>query len=168
MRFTKKIILSIFALLNHFKNLFRFDAIKQLPLKSRLKSYGKAVDIQLPVVIKNPYNVEIGNNVSIASFVHIWGGGSVKIGNNVLIASHVAIVSETHDYDSTNIYSTHKIAPVLIESNTWIGSHAVILPGVTIGEGAVIGAGSIVTKNVEPFSIVAGIPAKLVKKRNLK
>ena len=121
----------------------------------------------MPVIIDGPENVEIGAGVGISPFVHIWGAGGVKIGNGVMIGSHSAITSLTHDHTAAVMNQTLVRRPVVIEDNVWIGAHSIIMPGIIIGEGAVVGAGSVVTKNVEPFSIVVGSPARLLKYREL-
>jgi len=142
--------------LNHLKNIY---------LRSQLKSCGDSVGFQFPIYIDQPEYVEIGNDVSFASFVHIWGNGGVKIGNRVMIGSHTAITSITHNYSETDMYSTVIAKAVTISDGVWIGSHAIVMPGITIGEGAVVGAGCIVTKNVPPYTIAVGVPNRILKKR---
>jgi acetyltransferase-like isoleucine patch superfamily enzyme len=117
------------------------------------------------VIIHFPEKVSIGDNLSIAEFTHIWGRGKVEIGNNVLIASHVIITSQTHDTFSPLMRLSQVDKPVVIKDNVWIGANAIILPGVCIGQGSIVGAGSVVTKDISPNSIVAGVPAKLLKDR---
>jgi acetyltransferase-like isoleucine patch superfamily enzyme len=121
--------------------------------------------VQHPVVIEHPEKVSIGSGGSIGAFLHIWGGGEVQIGHRVLIGSHVAITSETHNYNSHPMTNTFVKKPVIIENDVWIGAHAIILPGIRIGAGSVIGAGAVVTKDVNPMCIVAGVPAKVIGKR---
>ncbi len=130
-----------------------------------LKSAGVNIIISGDVTIMQPECVIIGSHVSIAGFLHVWGGGGVVIKDRVMIASHVAITSLTHDYRCQSMRDSLIRAPVLIESDVWIGAHSVILPGVTVGEGAVIGAGSVVTRDVAPHDIVAGVPARLLSHR---
>ena len=144
-----------------------YDKTKTTYLRKKLKSCGETVHFQFPLTITNPNQVEIGNHVAFAAYVHIWGAGSVTIGNRVMIGSHTAITSITHDYNEDIMYDKSVLKPVVIGNDVWIGTHAVIMPGIRIGDGAVIGAGSIVTKDVEPLTIVAGIPAKFMKKRHL-
>jgi acetyltransferase-like isoleucine patch superfamily enzyme len=92
----------------------------------------------------------------------MWGGGGIEIGENVLIAAHVAITSQTHDTGAP-LYKYSSVAKkVCIEDNVWIGTHAVILPGIRIGRNAIIGAGTVVTKNVPANDIVIGIPARTI------
>lgn len=109
--------------------------------------------------------IELGDDVSLAGFIHIWGGGGVQVGNRVMIGSHTAITSVTHDYSAETMYGTVVVNPVIIKDDVWIGSHAVILPGVTIGEGAVVGAGCVVTRDVPPRAIVTGVPGRIVRLR---
>lgn len=136
-------------------------------LISQLKSCGTNCSLYMPVYISGAENVEIGNNVSIAPYVHMWGEGGIKIGNRVMIASHTALTSLTHDYHQSELYSTLIKGTITIEDDVWIGAHTVILPNILIGKGAVVGAGSVVTKNVKPYSIVFGIPAKHYKFREI-
>lgn len=128
------------------------------------KSYP-GLQIQHPVRVEHPEHVEIGQDVSIAAFVHIWGGGGVRIGNRVLIGSNCAIASETHDYSAADMSRSIMAKPIVIEDDVWMGTHCVVLPGITIGRGAVVGAGSVVTKDVSSMSIVAGVPAKSIGRR---
>jgi acetyltransferase-like isoleucine patch superfamily enzyme len=134
-------------------------------LRVSLRKSYPGLKIQHPIRIEHPECVEFGRDVSVAAFVHIWGGGGVRIGDRVLIGSHCAIASETHDYAASDMHASHSRKPVVIEDDAWLGTHAAILPGVTIGKGAVVGAGAVVTKDVEPGAIVAGVPAKIMAYR---
>jgi acetyltransferase-like isoleucine patch superfamily enzyme len=139
--------------------------LKNVYLRGRLKSCGSSVGFQFPIHIDQPDQVEIGSDVSFAAYVHIWGNGGVKIGDRVMIASHTAITSITHDYLADEMSSTVISKSVTISDDVWIGSHAIIMPGITIGKGAVVGAGCIVTKDVLPYTIVVGIPNRVLKNR---
>jgi maltose O-acetyltransferase len=134
-------------------------------LKRNLGSCGRNVRIYYPVAIEAPGAVHVGDDVSIAAFVHIWGAGGVTIGNRVMIAAHSAITSLTHDYEASVMSQTLVAKSVSIEDDVWIGSNAVVLPGVTIGRGAVVGAGAVVINDVEPCTIVVGAPARPVGTR---
>lgn len=96
-------------------------------------------------------------------------GGRIEIGDNCLISQNVTIVCSNHGIEADRHINeqawSRKNAYVIIGNDVWIGANSVVLPGVKIGDGAVIAAGSIVTKNVEPFSVMAGCPAKLLKYR---
>lgn len=117
--------------------------------------------------------VHFGKNVQLNDYVHIVAMNSVTIGDNVLMASHVFISDNSHgSYKGDENDSSPEIppverhyltAPVKIEKNCWIGEGTIIMPGVTIGEGCVIGAHSIVNKSIPPYAIAAGSPAKVLK-----
>jgi len=128
-------------------------------LKHRFAACGDGVSIQLPVVINHPDHLRVGARVSINAFVHIWALGGVTIGDDTLIASHVAITALTHDPRATLFSASTQSRPIVIGKNVWIGTHAAILPGVTIGDGAIIGAGAVVTRDVAPGTVVVGVPA---------
>jgi maltose O-acetyltransferase len=129
-------------------------------LRSQMHYCGSDVTIYSPVVFTGPQALDIGSHTSIAPFVHIWCGGRVIIGESCMIGSHVAISSLTHDYTRQDMHQSMIARPVVIEDHVWVGSHAVILPGVRIGRGAVIGAGAVVTHDVEEYAIVVGVPAR--------
>lgn len=137
--------------------------IRQARWKARLGMMGTGTLIYRSVVVHSPHKVFIGNDVAIAEFVHIWGGGTVSIGDDVLIASHAVITSQTHSLETSLYRQTSVHQPVTIKNNVWIGSGAIVLPGVTIEEGAVIGAGCVVTKDVPEYGVVVGVPGRLVR-----
>ncbi|MEA5503465.1 acyltransferase [Halotia wernerae UHCC 0503] len=116
-------------------------------------------------------NIEIGENCSINPFTIIYGHGGVKIGNDVLIAAHTIIIPSNHNFSSLDkpirIQGNTSLG-IVIEDNVWIGAGCKILDGVTIGQGSVIAAGAVVNKSIESYSVVAGVPAKLIKKRRDK
>lgn len=119
--------------------------------------------------IRKPKNIRIGNHTVINPKVLLDGrGGLLRIGNNVDIALESIIWTESHDPHDDN----HKTInySTTIEDYCWIGCRAMIMPGVVVGYGSVVAAGSIVTKQVDAKSIVAGIPAKFISRRrsNLK
>lgn len=131
----------------------------------KLKSCGTNVSIRQPVCFEGMEYIEMGNDISVAAFVHIWGYGGVKIGDRVMIASHTAITTISHDHTKRIMKATVISKPIVIGDDVWIGSHAVIMPGVTIGNGAVIAAGSVVLDDVGENQIVGGVPARLIKNR---
>lgn len=115
-------------------------------------------------------DIQIGSNVSIESDCHISAIGSVRIDDGVLMASFVYISDHAHGDDRFLDLDTPPLrrplfskGPVHICRNVWLGERVCVLPGVTIGEGSVIGAGSIVTHDIPPFSIAAGAPARVIK-----
>ena len=110
----------------------------------------------------------IGNTTGIAQNAFIQVRGRVVIGNHVIIGPNVSIFSENHNFHDRNKYINEQGATrgdVTIENGVWIGSGAIILAGVTIGSGAIIAAGAVVTKDVPPYEIWGGIPAKKISQR---
>ncbi|MDO8523669.1 MAG: acyltransferase [bacterium] len=113
--------------------------------------------------------IEIGENCSVHSFCVIYGYGGVRIGNGVRIAPQVVIVAQNHNFDdlSRPIYEQgFNSKGIVIADDVWIGAGAKILDGVTIGTGAIVGAGSVVTRDVPPMAIVAGVPARVLRMRD--
>ena len=127
------------------------------------KAHGKNCFIQFPVCIEGREFIELGDNVSINSFVHIWGQGGITIGDDTLIASHVALVSVTHNIKAIKYRESIIEKPIHIGNNVWLGSHCVIMPGITIEDNVIVGAGSVVTKDLEKNGIYTGVPAKRTK-----
>ncbi|MDF2430505.1 MAG: hypothetical protein JWP44_136 [Mucilaginibacter sp.] len=127
-------------------------------------SIGKKAAIFLNCSFDCSGSFKLGNNSVINSKCRFDNRGGVIIGDNVSVSQNVIILTADHDMDSITFEGrTNK---VVIEDYAWIGTRAMILPGVTIGRGAVVAAGAIVSKNVTPFSVVAGVPAKVIKNRN--
>jgi len=145
-----------------------YAAIKRCLLNRAGARIGHNVHIYPGVRIFVPKGLVIGNNVSISSYVVITTAGTVTIGDNVLIGYGAKVLSANHhipEGQGVIFGSGHDCKPVVIEDEAWIGANAVILPGIRVGRGAVIAASAVVTKNVEPFTIVGGIPATLIRKR---
>ena len=112
--------------------------------------------------------IEIGDYCNINPLTILYGHGGLKIGNNVLISAHTVIIPANHTFnDKKQLIRSQGDTKkgIIIEDDVWIGSGCQILDGITIGKGSIIGAGSVVTKDVEPYSVVAGVPSKLIKRR---
>nr|WP_238566673.1 acyltransferase [Nonlabens ulvanivorans] len=130
---------------------------------------GKSITYYPGIKINPCRKLKLGNHVDLAWGVIITTGGQVEIGDRTLIGYRTIISSANHviPENKGHIFgSGHNKEKVIIECDVWIGGNCTIVAGVIIGEGAVIAAGSVVTKDVEPFTIVGGVPAKLIKKRN--
>ena len=110
--------------------------------------------------------VSIGKDCQINEHAFLQGA---IIGDNVMIAPYVALIANKKDVNSTDILMStaekEKGLKIIIEDDVWIGRNAIVMPGIKIGKGSIIGAGSVVTKDVEPSSIMGGVPANLIKKR---
>ena len=116
----------------------------------------------------HPPVIRIGDGTVIQPYAHIAAAQSVEIGKGALFASHVYISDHDHDYSDPNdpVVSNARImcAPVKIGDFAWLGERVVVLKGVTIGERSIIGAGSIVTKDIPPLSIAVGSPARVIRR----
>lgn len=138
---------------------------RQWYFKKKLGSLGKGSMLYYGVKISFPSQVYIGKNVSIAP--DVWLGsssqGRITIGDRCAIASGVRVVTPTHDPNVLPVSSVGINRPVTIGQDVWIGTGAIILPGVTIHDGAMIAAGAVVTKDVPPDCMVGGSPARLIK-----
>lgn len=107
-------------------------------------------------------NIFIGENVFINCCCHFQDHGGIYIGDNTLIGSNVVMATINHGYDPSERSDSHP-APICIGKGVWIGAHVTILPGVTIGNNAIIAAGAVVTKDVPANMVVGGVPAKVLK-----
>lgn len=117
----------------------------------------------------NPEKITIGSNVYIGPDAYWDALGGISIGDNVIMGPKVKIWTYNHNFRSERYLPYDEVEilkPVRVERNVWIGLDASILPGVTIGEGAVVAMGSVVTSDVPPMSIVLGNPAQVVSKRD--
>lgn len=147
----------------------------QIPLCNNLKSFlmrkrgaivGKNIKILPGVWIDRYNNIFFGDNISLARNVIIVGAGGVKLGDDVMVGYNTVILSVDHVLPETKLesirFSGGRLKPVKIGNGVWIGANVVIRPGITVGKGSVIGAGSVVVKDVDDYTIVAGVPAKII------
>lgn len=145
------------------------DWIRYLFVRPFLARSGR-LRIYEGVTFWYPYRIRIGNNVSLNEWVYLSGFGGLNIGNNVRIGHRVSVITSDHVYDDLTrpIYQQGLTAhTVNIADDVWIGCNATILKGVSIGKGAIVAAGSVVTKNVPAFSVAAGVPAKIISNREV-
>lgn len=133
--------------------------------KKIVKKAGKNVNIERGAVF-GP-DMEIGDNSGVGINCEIFG--PVKIGDNVMMGPEVICYTSGHRFERTDIpmiaQGVSENHPIIIGNDVWIGRRVMIMPGVTIGDGCVIGAGAVVTKDVPPYSVVGGVPAKIIKSR---
>ncbi|WDZ80923.1 acyltransferase (plasmid) [Ensifer adhaerens] len=123
---------------------------------------GKDTSIAMGCFVTG-YEIKIGDNSVINRCTYLDGRGPLYIGNNVSVSHHTLIHTVTHVVNSPYFHAVAK--PVVIMDDVWIGARAIVLPGVTVGRGAVIGAGAVVTKDVPAYAVVAGNPARKVAER---
>lgn len=161
----------IYSWFNHLRHIFADLApppIRWLIWKLSLKKMGKNVFVDYGAYFRFPSKIEIGNEVMIGrdnSFIpaHANEENKIVIGNNVRLGPGIIFFGNSHDYSYLDL--PDKGGAIYIEDHVWIGGGCRILPGVTIHEGSVVAAGSVVSKDVPPYSVVAGVPAKLIKQR---
>lgn len=127
---------------------------------------GKGSTIHMWCLFYQPNNISIGEDTIIGDHCFLDGRALLTIGSHVAIASQVLIYNSEHDINNEDFKPIEE--PVVIEDYCFIGARAIILPGVKIGRGAVVASGAVVTKNIPPMTIVGGVPAKEIGKRNLK
>ena len=144
-----------------------FESIRHSLYKKLLKiRIGADTHLSMNIFITGFHDkckIEIGNNCVINRRCYLDGRMGVVIGNNVNVSFGTVLLTLQHNPHCPNFSCSG--GPIVIKDNVWIGVNAIILPGVCLGEGAVIGAGAVVTKDVPPYTIVGGVPAKKIGDR---
>jgi galactoside O-acetyltransferase len=134
-------------------------------------TFGDSVSLLTGSVLQAHFgNLVIGSRVSINSnaFISPANGGTILIGDDVLIAQNVVLRAADHNYIRLDIpmnLQGHEGGNITIENDVWIGANAVVTKNVRIGHGAIVAAGAVVTRDVPPFSVVAGVPARIIRNR---
>jgi acetyltransferase-like isoleucine patch superfamily enzyme len=158
------------------KNFIAQDHCEINGLSQKGLTFGDKVTIGSYAIIRptNLYGGEaglglkVGNNSSIGPYGYIGCSGYIEIGDNVMISPRVSIYSENHNFEDSErpmIEQGVTRSFVKIEDDCWIAANSILLAGVTVGKGSIVAAGAVVTKDVPPFSIVAGNPAQVIKSR---
>lgn len=162
----KAIILEFFVYILHCVGNVPFHHIRRFIYRVAGMKIGKGSSLHMGIRLYNPKNIFIGNDSIIGENSILDGRDVLSIGNHVALASEVMIYNSEHDINSFSFSPV--TGKVIIEDYVFIGPRAIILPGITIGKGAVVAAGAVVTKNVAPFSIVGGVPSKEIGQRDSK
>jgi maltose O-acetyltransferase len=152
-------------LCNHF--------VSQIPIHSvRMAAYrrlgiriGDGSTILMSTEIQCARDLVVGKHTIINRHCLLDARGGLTIHNNVNISSHVLIVAGTHDIQDAENFAG-AVHPIVIEDYVWLCTRSLLLPGVTIGRGAVVAAGAVVTRSVAPQTVVAGVPARKIGERN--
>lgn len=134
--------------------------LRRLACRMLMKRFDASSAIYSNVDLRSPYRISVGEHTNINKRCVLDGRGGLTIGSNVDIAQDTYIWTEQHDYNSPTYRSICK--EVIIDDYVWLASRATVLPGVHIGRGAVVASGAVVTKDVPPLAIVAGVPAKII------
>ena len=153
---------------NRFESGLRIEFPKNISIGS--KSY---FGMDCKIYASESSLISIGSNVSFNSNVMInaRGKGKILIGNNVLIGPNVVLRSSNHSFETIKLPIIEQgmiDGEIIVNDDVWIGSNAVILPNCKIGKGVIVAAGAVVTSDIDSYTVVGGIPAKLIRKRDLK
>ena len=143
-----------------------FNAWRVFLLRCFGAKVGKGCIVFSSCEVWHPWNLEIGDMVALSEKVICYTVDRIKIGNQTTISRDAFLCCAGHDVTSPIMELTY--APIVIGDNCWIAARSIIMPGRTVGDGAVVAAGAVVTKDIEPWTIVGGNPACFVKKRELK
>ncbi len=127
---------------------------------------GKNVCIYNSAVIYMPWNLEIGEWSSIGEYAFIYNLGKINIGNHATISQRAHLCAGTHDFTDPALPLLKP--PIVVKEQAWVCADAFVGPGVTVGEGAIVGARAVVVKDIQPWDIVVGNPARVVRKRVMK
>lgn len=142
--------------------------IRNYLYKSLFKSSGKNFNILDSVIINFPENISVGNKVSIHQFCYFDSQDEIVIGSNVSIGNSVKFITSSHKFlDKDDLIKNQGVTTksIIIEDNVWIGCGVTILQGVKISKNSIIGANSLVNKDIPQDSIAAGVPCKVIKER---
>ena len=145
---------------------YRITKKARLIIEELIPNAGKNLYIEPPFHCDYGYNIICGDNVYFNVNCVVLDSNKVTIGSNVLFAPGVQLYTASHPLDIETRRTYEVAKPITIGDDCWIGGNAIICPGVTIGNGSVIGAGSVVTKNIPENSMAVGNPAKVIKKLN--
>jgi acetyltransferase-like isoleucine patch superfamily enzyme len=141
-----------------------FHAVRQAYLRAFGMKIGTDVAILRGTLVVSPQNIRIGNGCTIGFQCFFGGEAGITIGNNVNISSFTMILGGRHDINDPTFRSI--LGPVVIEDYAWLATRTTIASGVRIGRGAVVAAGAVVTRDVAPYQVVAGVPAKKIGERD--
>lgn len=159
----KPLLFESFSLFTDFVMHLPLSCIRNLYAKIIFKEFGKGSQLARHVHLIAPYRISIGKNVFINRNVTLDGRSNLTIGDNTDIGEYCSIWTLQHDIDSPTHATVGK--PTIVESHCWIAPRSIILPGVKVGRGGVIATNSVVTKDTEECVLVAGAPAKTIRRR---
>jgi acetyltransferase-like isoleucine patch superfamily enzyme len=137
----------------------RLDRYRAQRMLRQCRRVGKNVEVRMPVFVYHPQNLELGDDIGIGEYVMLRASGGLRLGSRVLIATRAVLTTREHPIALPRLRVIED-APIVVEDDVWIGAGAIVLPGTTIGRGSIVGAGAVVTHDVEPFTIVGGVPAR--------
>jgi acetyltransferase-like isoleucine patch superfamily enzyme len=139
-------------------------SLRLLGLAASGAKIGTDVILMPGVEVFSPWRLVVGSHTNIGRHTHLDARGDLTIGDNVNISDEVAVWTAEHDIQAEDFAMSR--GPVVVGDRVWLCFRSIVLPGVKLGEGCVVASGAVVTKDVPPFSVVAGIPAKVIGDRN--
>jgi maltose O-acetyltransferase len=144
----------------------RWRAVRATCVEGFIRSAGKGIDVEPRVYLADGRHVSIGDNCEVNAGTQIFGA---HIGNDVMLGPEVIILCRNHEFRNSGVpmrlQGASEPDPPVIEDGAWLGARVIVLPGRRIGKGAVVGAGAVVSRDVEPYAIVAGNPARVIGSR---
>ena len=164
----KKLIINILSIIPVEKAIYLIERIRLHRLQKRISYCGLDVALRSGFQVETPQAVKLADNVSFGRDVLIMGAGNTTIGKGTMIANGTKILTTTHDSRASVMRKTGFHKPVTIGEEVWIGADAIILPGVTIGNNAIVGAGAVVTNDVRENEVVVGSPARVIRVRGTR
>jgi maltose O-acetyltransferase len=164
-----------YAFAQHLPASYRYQALGKFgkmcrgaACKHLFRSTGQRVNIEQGANFYSGWEIEIGDDSSLGISCMI--PYDLKVGKDVMMGPYVVIVGENHQFSRRDkpmrLQGYQHYPPVRIEDDVWIGARVIILPGITVGKGAIIGAGSVITKDIPPYAICAGNPARVLRMRD--
>jgi acetyltransferase-like isoleucine patch superfamily enzyme len=147
---------------------FEGFTLRWLLYKSLCRHLGGFCYIYPGARLSHVYGMSIGRNFHVNAGAYLYGRGGLTIGDHVMVGPNAVIVSSQHRWDDPRVPMVllgHQLAPVTIGSDVWIGANAVVLPGVHVAEGTIVSAGAVVTQDTAPYTIVGGVPARVISER---
>jgi len=158
----------LFTLMSGFGRVRR--AILVLYYRGILKSVGRGFRIGTGSVIVTPRCVSIGNDCFFGQGLYVSSNEEVQIGHGVMFGPQVMVIGGDHDFQTLGVplrvaHNIRRSDPIVVENDVWVGARCIILKGVRIGTGSIIGAGSVLTKDIPPYSVAAGVPCRVIRPR---
>jgi maltose O-acetyltransferase len=152
-----------------YQSIGRFAKMCRAAACRRIFRYcGKRVNVEKGANFYTGWEVELGDDSSLG--INCFIPYDLKVGKDVMMGPYVVIIGDSHEYQKRDIpmrlQGKRNYRPVVIEDDVWIGARVIILPAIRIGKGAIIGTGAVVTKDVPPYAICAGNPARIIKYRS--
>jgi acetyltransferase-like isoleucine patch superfamily enzyme len=164
LRFAKSLLVSASFFLARFAAVIPSNHLRKLALACMGAKLGKSVVIYSGFEVRSPWKLVIGDGTTVGHNCILDCRGGITIGSNVNFSSEAAIWTAQHDPQSPTF--AIKVAAVVIEDHAWISFRSTVLPGITVHRGAVLAAHAVATKNIPPFVIAGGVPAKIIGPRN--